>query len=49
MAHASALGFKEGDQLQVKYFGTDPVSGYMRLSKKKTTALENEVVINLNK
>lgn len=32
--HASALGLNVGDQLQVKYFGRDPVSGTMRLSRK---------------
>jgi hypothetical protein len=32
--HPSALGLNVGDELQVKYFGRDPVSGTMRLSRK---------------
>ena len=32
--HPSALGLNAGDDLQVKYFGRDPVSGTMRLSRK---------------
>ncbi len=32
--HPSALGLNIGDDLQVKYFGRDPVSGTMRLSRK---------------
>ncbi|CAF0885958.1 unnamed protein product [Adineta ricciae] len=32
--HPSALGLNVGDDLQVKYFGRDPVSGTMRLSRK---------------
>ena len=32
--HPSALGLNVGDQLQVKYFGRDPVSGTMRISRK---------------
>lgn len=34
MAHASALGLEVGQDIQVKYFGRDPVSGLMRLSRK---------------
>ena len=32
--HPSALGLNVGDQIQVKYFGRDPASGTMRLSRK---------------
>lgn len=34
IGHPSALGFEEGQEIQVKYFGRDPVSGLMRLSRK---------------
>lgn len=34
MAHPSALGLEVGQEIQVKYFGRDPVSGFMRLSRK---------------
>ena len=32
--HASALGLEVGNEIQVKYFGRDPGSGAMRLSRK---------------
>uniref|UniRef100_A0A1B6D1K8 polyribonucleotide nucleotidyltransferase n=1 Tax=Clastoptera arizonana TaxID=38151 RepID=A0A1B6D1K8_9HEMI len=32
--HPSALGLEVGQEIQVKYFGRDPVSGVMRLSRK---------------
>lgn len=32
--HPSALGFEVGQEIQVKYFGRDPASGNMRLSRK---------------
>ncbi|XP_062588691.1 polyribonucleotide nucleotidyltransferase 1, mitochondrial-like [Saccostrea cucullata] len=31
---ATVLGFKPGDEIQVKYFGNDPVSGGIRLSRR---------------
>ncbi|XP_059610157.1 polyribonucleotide nucleotidyltransferase 1, mitochondrial [Phlebotomus argentipes] len=34
IAHPSVLGLEVGQEIQVKYFGRDPVSGYMRLSRK---------------
>lgn len=34
VAHPSALGIELGQEIQVKYFGRDPVSGLMRLSRK---------------
>ncbi|CAG9765903.1 unnamed protein product [Ceutorhynchus assimilis] len=38
VGHPSALGLEVGQELQVKYFGRDPVSGLMRLSRKVLTA-----------
>lgn len=32
--HPTALGLNVGDQIQVKYFGRDPVTGTMRISRK---------------
>lgn len=32
--HPSVLNLKVGDQIQVKYFGRDPVSGQMRVSRR---------------
>lgn len=32
--HASALGLEVGQEIQVKYFGRDPATGTMRLSRK---------------
>jgi len=32
--HPSALGLEVGQKLTVKYYGRDPVSGSMRLSRK---------------
>lgn len=34
VSHPSALGLEVGQELQVKYFGRDPVNGKMRLSRK---------------
>ncbi|KAK9498230.1 hypothetical protein O3M35_004090 [Rhynocoris fuscipes] len=34
VSDARVLDFKEGQEIQVKYFGKDPVSGQMRLSRK---------------
>ncbi|EDW67742.1 polyribonucleotide nucleotidyltransferase 1, mitochondrial [Drosophila virilis] len=34
IAHPSALGLEVDQEIQVKYFGRDPVSGFMRLSRK---------------
>ena len=34
VSHPSALDFVVGQQIQVKYFGRDPASGHMRLSRK---------------
>lgn len=43
VASPSALGIKVGDVIQVKFFGHDPVSGYMRLSRKAISVLANSV------
>ena len=32
--HPSALGFEVGQEIQIKYFGRDPASGAMRMSRK---------------
>lgn len=32
--HPSALGLEVGQEISVKYFGRDPVSGMIRLSRK---------------
>ncbi|XP_057338640.1 polyribonucleotide nucleotidyltransferase 1, mitochondrial [Microplitis mediator] len=42
VVHPSALGIEVGQEIKVKYFGRDPVSGVMRLSRKvlQTTSLK---------
>ncbi|XP_029832079.2 polyribonucleotide nucleotidyltransferase 1, mitochondrial [Ixodes scapularis] len=45
--HPSALGFEEGQDITVKYFGRDPVSGKMRLSRKVLQSAPTSVVRNL--
>jgi polyribonucleotide nucleotidyltransferase len=37
IAHPSALGLKVGQEIMVKYYGRDPVSGAVRLSRKVLT------------
>jgi polyribonucleotide nucleotidyltransferase len=49
VAHPSALGLNIGDELQVKYFGRDPVSGLMRLSRKVLQSPAMSVVRNLDR
>ncbi|RZF43079.1 hypothetical protein LSTR_LSTR001257 [Laodelphax striatellus] len=44
--HPSVLGLEVGQELQVKYFGRDPVSGQMRLSRKILFAPPSTVVKN---
>jgi polyribonucleotide nucleotidyltransferase len=34
VAHPSALNLEVGQQIQVKYFGRDPATGHMRISRK---------------
>jgi polyribonucleotide nucleotidyltransferase len=45
--HPSALGLAVGDEIQVKYFGRDPVSGLMRLSRKVLQGPVSAVLRNL--
>ncbi len=40
--HGSASGLNVGDEIQVKYFGRDPVSGAMRLSRKVLFLVSNK-------
>lgn len=49
VAHPSALGLEVGQEIQVKYFGRDPVSGFMRLSRKVLQGPAISVVRNLDK
>jgi polyribonucleotide nucleotidyltransferase len=46
--HPSALGLEVGDELQVKYFGRDPVSGLMRLSRKVLQGPVSAVIRNFS-
>lgn len=48
VAHPSALGLDVGQEIQVKYFGRDPVSGFMRLSRKVLQPT-TRIIRNLNK
>ncbi|XP_071801862.1 polyribonucleotide nucleotidyltransferase 1, mitochondrial-like [Asterias amurensis] len=45
--HPSALGFEVGQEISVKYFGRDPVSGKMRLSRKALMAPASALIKNL--
>ncbi|CAO1433376.1 unnamed protein product [Diamesa tonsa] len=49
VAHPSALGLSIGQEIQVKYFGRDPVSGLMRLSRKVLQSPASAVVRNLDR
>lgn len=49
VAHPSALGLNVDDEIQVKYFGRDPVSGFMRLSRKVLQGTASNVIKNLDK
>ena len=49
VAHPLALGLKVDDEIQVKYFGRDPVSGFMRLSRKVLQSTASTVIKNLDK
>ena len=48
VAHPSALGLELGQEISVKYFGRDPVSGRMRLSRKVLQSPASAVVKNLS-
>lgn len=47
VAHPSALGLEVGQEISIKYFGRDPVSGRIRLSRKVLQAPASAVVKNL--
>nr|XP_040231862.2 polyribonucleotide nucleotidyltransferase 1, mitochondrial [Anopheles coluzzii] len=49
IAHPSALGLQVGAEIQVKYFGRDPVSGYMRLSRKVLQGPATAMIRNLDR
>lgn len=48
--HPSALGLEVGQDINVKYFGRDPVSGGMRLSRKvlQVPQMQSTAVQDLN-
>ena len=48
VVHASALGLQVGQELQVKYFGQDSVTGQTRLSRKVLTVAATAAVKTLN-
>jgi len=45
--HPSVLGLKVGEELQVKYYGRDPATGQMRLSRKAIQISSAAAVKNL--
>ncbi|XP_047034048.1 polyribonucleotide nucleotidyltransferase 1, mitochondrial [Helicoverpa zea] len=47
--HPSVLGLDVGSEIQVKYFGRDPVSGHVRLSRKVLTSPPPGIVKKLDK
>ncbi|XP_071833278.1 polyribonucleotide nucleotidyltransferase 1, mitochondrial-like [Apostichopus japonicus] len=47
ISHPSALNLEVGQQITVKFFGRDPVSGKMRLSRKALMAPAATVIRNL--
>ncbi|EAT48007.1 AAEL000922-PA [Aedes aegypti] len=49
IAHPSALGLEVGSEIQVKYFGRDPVSGFMRLSRKVLQGPATGMIRNLDR
>ncbi|XP_062562570.1 polyribonucleotide nucleotidyltransferase 1, mitochondrial [Armigeres subalbatus] len=49
IAHPSALGLEVGSEIQVKYFGRDPVSGFMRLSRKVLQGPATGIVRNFDR
>ncbi|KFM81364.1 hypothetical protein X975_13258, partial [Stegodyphus mimosarum] len=44
--HPSALGLEEGQEIQVKFFGRDPASGSMRLSRRVLQSVPSQIVHN---
>lgn len=49
IAHPSAIGLTIGQEIQIKYFGRDPVSGFMRLSRKVLQGPATSVVRSIGK
>ncbi|XP_049538961.1 polyribonucleotide nucleotidyltransferase 1, mitochondrial [Anopheles darlingi] len=49
IAHPNALGLPVGSEIQVKYFGRDPVSGFMRLSRKVLQGPATAMIRNLDR
>lgn len=47
VAHPSVLGFQVNQEISVKYFGRDPVSGLVRLSRKVLQTLASPIVKDL--
>jgi polyribonucleotide nucleotidyltransferase len=47
VSHPSSLGLEPGQEISVKYFGRDPVSGRMRLSRKVLVTPAIPVIKNL--
>merc|ERR1712212_1065441 len=49
ISHLSALGLTVGQDLQVKYYGRDPGSGRIRLSRKVLTVAKETAVRDLHR
>merc|ERR1719445_1756718 len=49
ISHPSALNLQVGQDLQVKYYGRDPASGKMRLSRKVITVAKETAVRDLHR
>merc|ERR1712004_604241 len=49
ISHPSALNLSVGQDLQVKYYGRDPASGKMRLSRKVITVAKETAVRDLHR
>ncbi|OQR67607.1 polyribonucleotide nucleotidyltransferase 1 [Tropilaelaps mercedesae] len=47
VSHPSVLNLEKGQEIQVKYYGRDPVSGQMRLSRKVLQAPPSSIMKNL--
>jgi len=49
VGNATALGFEVGQDLQVKYYGRDPVTGNIRISRKVLTVSSAQAAKNLHR
>ncbi|XP_059475161.1 polyribonucleotide nucleotidyltransferase 1, mitochondrial-like [Neocloeon triangulifer] len=49
VSHPTALGLEEGQEIQVKFFGRDPVSGMIRLSRKVLQGPASAAIRDLNR